>query len=99
MGVTFGPDVETTIAEVSKSKKGHVRKPVAPTISLDQPGRLRLKHLMHLFQCSHTTIYTRMAQEAIPKPDGYDMQNRPKGKQGRPYWYTATILPLMVRKQ
>ena len=66
-------------------------KAKAPVISLDQPGRLRMANLMAVFSCSHTTIYQRIRTGEFPKPDGYDWPNRPIGKQGRPYWNTATI--------
>ena len=73
----------------------HTRKPVLPTIPLDQPGRLRIAHLQALFGISHTTVYKRIEQKVSPEPDGWDLKNRPKGKQGRPYWKTATIRPLL----
>lgn len=66
-------------------------KAKAPVISLDQPGRLRMANLMAVFNCSHTTIYQRIKTGEFPKPDGYDWPSRPVGKQGRPYWNTATI--------
>lgn len=78
---------------VKASKNG--RKAVPPTISLDQPGRLRIAHLQYLLGISHSTVYKRMEQGLIPPPDGYDLKNRPKGKQGRPYWNTATIRKLL----
>lgn len=80
-------------------KKGskHARLAVEPPFSLDQPGRLRVCHLMWLFSISHTTLYQRIEEELIPPPDGYDMPNRPKGRQGRPYWLTSTVRPLLEK--
>lgn len=76
-----------------KVRKGHGRPVMAkaPIISLDQPGRLRMANLMAIFGCSHTTIYQRIKRGEFPGADGYDLPHRPVGKQGRPYWNTATI--------
>jgi len=73
----------------------HARKAQLPTIPIDQPGRYRIANLQALFGISHSTVYKRIEQGLIPPPDGYDLNNRPKGKQGRPYWNTATIRPLL----
>ena len=73
----------------------HARKAMPPPFPLDQPGRLRIAHLQYLFSISHTTVYARIEQKVIPEPDGHDLKNRPKGRQGRPYWKTATIRPLL----
>jgi hypothetical protein len=53
-------------------------------VPLDQPGRLRVGHLMFLYGCSHQTIYNRLKSGRIPLPDGHDP---------RPYWLTSTVLP------
>lgn len=90
MAVTFSSQIQ-----LGRPARKHERKGVAPLIPLDQPGRLRLSNLQALFACSHATIYNRMEQGLLPEPDGYDLPNRPKGKRGRPYWYTATIRPLL----
>lgn len=90
-GVEAGGNYCNTVKKASR----HARKAVAPVIPLDQPGRLRIAHLQYLFSISHATVYKRIEQKAIPEPDGYDLKNRPKGKQGRPYWKTATIRPLL----
>ncbi|HQR02850.1 MAG TPA: hypothetical protein PK974_01935 [Rhodocyclaceae bacterium] len=68
----------------SKPKKvsGHT-KPEAPTISLDQPGRLRVKHVLSVLGISHSTLYAGLKQKRYPQPDGYDGV--------MPYWMTSTI--------
>lgn len=96
MAITFG---KNAIKPTAPSARHHGRKAVVPLIPLDQPGRLRLANLQALFGCSHATIYSRMEQGLLPQPDGYDLANRPKGRRGRPYWYTATIRPLLVPPQ
>jgi hypothetical protein len=77
----------------NRRKKNRQGKP--PKISLDQPGRLHLDNLQSVFDISHTTVYKRIEQGILPAPDGYDMPNRPKGKRGRPYWFTSTIRPYL----
>lgn len=58
-------------------------KPVAPVISLSEPGRLRLANLLHMFGVSRTTLHVGIKSGRYPKPDGRD---------GRmPYWNTATV--------
>lgn len=84
-------------AQLKPTKKSAV-KAVVPLVPLTQPGRLRVGNLKALFNCSHTTIYQWIKDGEIPKPDGYDYPGRPIGKQGRPYWFNETILP-MVQKQ
>jgi hypothetical protein len=77
--------VRTSVApSISKKVKsnGHT-KAVAPTISLDQPGRLRVAHLMSLLGVSHSTLYEGMKRKRYPEPDGWD------GK--IPYWNTHTL--------
>jgi len=71
-------------ASTSKMAKsnGHT-KAVAPTISLDQPGRLRVSHLMSLLGVGHSTLYEGIKRKRYPAPDGRD------GK--IPYWNTQTI--------
>ncbi len=85
MAITF----VTTPAQSAQSKKkscGHT-KAVAPTIPLDQPGRLRVSHLLSLLGVSHSTLYVGMKRGRYPKPDGMD---------GRmPYWFTSTIRELL----
>lgn len=103
MAVVFMPSVAShksfkdQVHNCNAVKKAgrHARKPMLPAIPLDQPGRLRIAHLQALFGISHTTVYKRIEQGIIPPPDGYDLNNRPKGKQGRPYWNTETIRRLL----
>jgi predicted DNA-binding transcriptional regulator AlpA len=70
-------------------RAGHTR-PKAPTISLDQPGRLRVAHLLSVLGVSHSTLYSGMSNGRYPKPDGAD---------GRmPYWNTETIRSFLQAK-
>ena len=70
-----------------KSRSRAIR-PIPPPVPLDQPGRLRLGHLMHLFDRSHTWLYTNMRKGLFPPPDGHDL---------RPYWLTSTIRPIFEK--
>ena len=80
------------------AKRVSRRCAVVPLMPLDQPGRLRVAHLQALYGISHTTVYKRIKEGLIPPPDGWDMPNRPIGKQGRPYWNTATLRPFFSEK-
>ena len=73
-----------------KALKSSHPRPRVPTISLSEPGRLRVAHLMSLVACSHSAIYSRINKGFIPKPDGEDP---------RPYWHNATIRPLLEPPQ
>lgn len=64
------------------ARSGHTRAS-APLISLDQPGRLRVAHVLSLLAVSHSTLYAGMRSGRYPKPDGFD------GKV--PYWKTESI--------
>ena len=71
-----------TILHTKTKKSGHTTAK-APTIPLDQPGRLRVSHLMSLLGVSHSTLYAGIRKKRYPAPDGHD---------GRmPYWGTETI--------
>lgn len=77
-------DIETVGSKPRRC--GHTRaKP--PTISLDQPGRLRVAHLLSLLSVSHSTLYAGIKSGRYPKRDGTD------GK--IPYWKTSTIRLLL----
>lgn len=69
---------------ILKSKRARAIRYKPLPVPLDQPARLRVGHLMLLYLCSHTTVYVRLRQGHIPKPDGRDP---------RPYWLTSTIRP------
>lgn len=79
MATEFSP--QTT----PKRRNGHVQA-VAPPISLDGPGRLRVAHVMALCALSHSGIYARLAAKTFPQPDGRDP---------RPFWNTRTILEFL----
>ncbi|MDP3513020.1 MAG: hypothetical protein Q8S20_09745 [Sulfuritalea sp.] len=54
-----------------KKRSGHT-KPKAPTISLDQHGRLRVAHLLSIYGVSHSTYYAGKKKGRYPEFDGYD---------------------------
>lgn len=80
MGITINGQAITSATPRKTWRSGHT-KAQAPIISLDQPGRLRVGHLMALLSLSHSALYVRLGNR-VPKPDGRDP---------RPYWNTGTI--------
>lgn len=85
MGVSINGQPMASAIIITKKRSGHT-KAKAPTISLDQPGRLRVANLMALFNKSHSALYADLAMGRVPKPDGRDR---------RPYWNTETIRKLL----
>lgn len=61
---------------------------IAHMVNLNQPGRLRIKHLLALFSVSRASFYNGMKDGRYPKPDGTD---------GRPYWKTETVRAALER--
>ena len=89
MALTIIRKPNTTTVQLKRKNIGHT-KPATPTISLDQPGRLRVAHLMSLLGVSHSTLYLGIKKSRYPKPDGLD---------GRmPYWMTTTIRDFLKAK-
>ena len=88
MGVTFKSNAESNKKVTKKCKA------VPVLINLHQPGRLHMKDLVELMGVSRQTIYNWIDAGRFPAPNGYPRPNAPKRRQGCPYWYTATILPL-----
>lgn len=68
--------------KVARAHRGHTRAK-APTISLTQPGRLRVSHILALLGVSHSTLYAGLKSGRYPEPDGYDGH--------MPFWKTGTI--------
>lgn len=82
MTVTYLTNLVGKKLDVSDAKKTH-RKGKAPLVSLDQPGRLWIPNLIHLFGVSHQTIYNRIKSGEYPSEDGMDGKRR--------FWKTSTI--------
>lgn len=81
-------------SQYCEASNGETRR----AFDLSRPGRLRIEQLMFLLSVSRTTFYRHLGEGLVPPPDGYDLKNRPKRRQGRPYWFTETILPLVKGK-
>jgi predicted DNA-binding transcriptional regulator AlpA len=87
MSVKFvDPAVQLIAAPVSSRRNGSTR-PRPLMISLDQPGRLRVGHLLTLLSISAPTFYRRMKAGEIPPATGND---------GRPYWLTSVVREYVV---
>ena len=77
----------TDLSPTSKRKQTHTQPKSLEYVDLDIPARLRVGHMMSLFGVSHSTLYKRKKAGALPQPDGDD---------GRPYWLTTSVRPLLV---
>ena len=90
MGLNINGQPIASVTTFKKKRSGHTIAK-APTISLDQPGRLRVAHVMALFSLSHSALYSRLHNPdpkfRFPKPDGYDP---------RPFWNTEGIRLLLL---
>jgi len=77
--------INSAITCKKQKRSGHTKAKV-PTISLHEPGRLRVGHVLALFSLSHSALYARLRnpnpKHSFPQPDGRDP---------RPWWSTATI--------
>lgn len=69
--------IEKKIKPVSHTKAK------APEISLSEPGRLRVGHVLSLLSISHSTFYAGLKSGRYPPADGRDGNF--------PYWKTSTI--------
>ena len=65
-------------------RTGHAQALPVFDIDLSQPGRLRVGHMMTLFNVSHSTFYAHIRAGRIPKRDGSDGS--------RPFWLTGTVV-------
>ena len=66
-----------------KLKSTSHTKAKAPEISLSEPGRLRVGHVLSLLSISHSTFYAGLKKGRYPPADGHDGNF--------PYWKTSTI--------
>lgn len=71
-----------TVVRPKAKKSGHTRA-VAPTIDLNQEGRLRVANLLAILAVSHSTLYQGLRSGRYPPADGFDGN--------MPYWTTQTI--------
>lgn len=90
----------TKCAELPKKKSTHTKPRPIDQIAFDQPGMLRVGHLMTVFSLSHSGLYQRLKLGQIPPPDGYyESRTCPetdnKKRKRTPYWLTSTIRPLL----
>jgi hypothetical protein len=62
-------------------RSGHTKARPVPA-GLQSKVRLRTGQVMTAYGVAHSTLYQRMRDGKIPKPDGDD---------GRPFWWQGTI--------
>ncbi len=85
-----GPPKQTLSTGTPQAiRRKHTSRRLPLQLSLDQPGRVRVGHMLELLSTSHATFYRKMKQGIYPKPDGHD------GK--RPYWRTDTVRDLLSK--
>ncbi len=90
--IRLGPPKQPQSTETpQKTRRKLTPRRLPLQISLDQPGRVRVGHMLMLLSTSHATFYRKMAQGIYPKPDGHD------GHDGRPYWRTETVRDLLSK--
>ncbi|WP_144264403.1 hypothetical protein [Polaromonas sp. C04] len=66
-----------------KPNRGRGHSKALPRVDLNQPGRLRIGHLMTYYDLGHSTVYVHLEKGLIPAADGM--------VRGRQYWRTETI--------
>jgi predicted DNA-binding transcriptional regulator AlpA len=69
------------ISTQKKALRGHSK--ALPRIDLNQPGRVRVGHMMTFYGISHSSVYAHLKKGLLPPPDGFICR--------RPYWLTSTI--------
>jgi hypothetical protein len=67
--------------EPRKPTRGHAK--ALPRPDLNVPGRLRVGHLMTVYDLGHSTVYAHIDKKLLPPHDGVVA--------GRRYWRTETI--------
>ena len=65
----------------SNGGSGHTKARPVPAC-LEDDVRIRTGQVMTAYGVAHSTMYQRMRDGKIPRPDGDD---------GRPWWWTRTI--------
>lgn len=65
-----------------RKQRGHTM-PRAPLIGLDQPGRLRVAHVLAILGIAASTLYDGIKSGRYPAPDARDGSF--------PWWRTSTI--------
>lgn len=88
VGTSAADASNCTSSDTQRAKQTHTKPRPIDLVDLSKPGRLRVGHMLTLFSVSHSTLYARMAAGTIPKADGKD---------GRPYWLTSTVKPLLEK--
>ena len=91
-------------AAKQKKRSTHTKARPIDHIAFDQPGMLRVGHLMTAFNLSHSGLYKGMELGHIPQPDGYYGgtlgPSIPVKKTRRtPYWFTSTVRPMLGSKE
>ena len=79
-------------ATTAKKKPGQAKKLSIDGLNFNQPQRLRVGHLLTLFQISAPQFYKMRALGKIPDPAGHFGA----GARPTPYWLTTQMLPYIT---
>ena len=83
---------EKITAKPEKKAPGQAKRLPIDDVCFDKPQRLRVGHLLTLFQLSAPGFYKLKATGKIPPPAGYFGE----GKRPTPYWTTTQIKPFLT---
>lgn len=91
---TEATGAETTAKPVAKAgnkKPGQARRLPINDVCFDKPQRLRVGHLLTIFQISAPQLYKMLANGKIPPPAGYYGE----GIRPTPYWLSTDIAKII----
>jgi hypothetical protein len=80
-------DATPTKAKHKNKKPGQARRLPIHDVCFEKPQRLRVGHLLTIFQISAPQLYNMRASGKIPPPAGYFGE----GKRPTPYWLSTDI--------
>jgi hypothetical protein len=77
------PAVCTPAPDTPKRQRGHGgARPLPVTLSLNEPWRVRVGHMLTLLEITDNTFYARKKAGLIPPQDGFDTA---------PFWLSSTV--------
>lgn len=87
-----GTAVETKVKPKPEKKAGQAKRLPINGLDFNQPQRLRVGHLLSLFQISAPQFYKMRSAGKIPEPAGYFGT----GVRPTPFWLTTQIHPYLT---
>lgn len=80
-------DATPTKAKHKNKKPGQARRLPIHDVCFEKPQRLRVGHLLTIFQISASQLYKMLASGELPPPAGHFGE----GKRPTPYWLSTDI--------